>query len=219
MKYYAQGNQDIWVLDLFKDYKNKTYVDVGAMDGITYSNTYLLEKSLEWSGICIEPNKQSFHSLKSIRNSININCAVTNYNGTCKISNDSGPLCHVSESGIEEVECYRLEDILNINNCPSIINYLSIDIEGYEYNVLKDFDFSKYFVQVITLEHNLYCEGDKNKNLLFGLLINNGFIRVVDNAVCLDSSPHVYNQPYEDWYINLKCIDLLNNPISKIQPR
>ena len=43
MKYYAQGNQDIWVLDLFKDYKNKTYVDVGAMDGITYSNSAFFE--------------------------------------------------------------------------------------------------------------------------------------------------------------------------------
>jgi FkbM family methyltransferase len=217
MKYYSQANQDKWVLELFKDYENKNYVDVGAMDGILYSNTYALE-NFRWSGICIEANRNSFNQLNNNRQSINVNCAVTDYNGICKIS-DNGACCHVSEHGTEEIECYRLEDILIKNNCPSIINYLSIDIEGYEYNVLKDFDFSKYFIQVITLEHNLYFEGDKNKNLLFDLLTNNGFTRVVDNALCLDTSPHVYNQPYEDWYINIKCTDLLNNPISKIQPR
>lgn len=218
MEYYSQANQDIWVLELFKNYENKNYVDVGAMDGKTFSNTYPLEKYFGWSGICIEANKHSFESLKICRDSININCAVTDYVGTCKI-NGNGPSCYVSENGDYEIECNTLENILDSVNCPKTINYLSIDIEGYEYNALKDFNFSKYFIQVITLEHNLYIEGNKNKDRLFELLSNNGFIRVIDNAVCLDSTPHVYNQPYEDWYINVKCVDLLNNPRSKIQPR
>ena len=54
----------------------------------------------------------------------------------------------------------------------------------------------------MTVEHNLYCDGNDRKNKLYELLINNGFTRVVEDAPCLDKNPLYYNKPYEDWYIN-----------------
>jgi len=57
-------------------------------------------------------------------------------------------------------------------------------------------------VGLITVEHNLYCDGNDRKNKLYELLTNNGFTRVVEDAPCLDKNPLYYNKPYEDWYIN-----------------
>jgi hypothetical protein len=83
---------------------------------------------------------------------------------------------------------------------------MSIDIEGSEFDVLKNFNFSKWQINMITLEHNLYLNGDFNKNRLYKLLTDNGFERVIEDAVCLDEHPSVFNQPYEDWYINKKIL-------------
>ncbi len=60
---YAQLNQDRNVLNHYNQLKHGYFVDVGAHDGITLSNTYLLEKYYEWSGICIEPLPNQFNKL------------------------------------------------------------------------------------------------------------------------------------------------------------
>ena len=151
------------------------------------------------------------------RESINVHAAVTNYNGTSFADGD-GPCVTISSTGVNEVNCFTLGKLLEDTNAPKEIDYLSIDIEGEEYNVLSCFDFDKWFIKTITLEHNLYVDGPKNKDLLHKLLTEKGFIRVIDNVVCLDRSPHVYNQPYEDWYVNSKCEDILNDVNSRVQP-
>ena len=57
MKYYSQNYQDYWVYTELNNYKNGYFVDIGAANGIFISNTYFLEKNLNWNGICVEPNK------------------------------------------------------------------------------------------------------------------------------------------------------------------
>jgi FkbM family methyltransferase len=200
MTYYSQSKQDEWVFNFYKNKKNGFFIEVGAYDGIQTSNTFFLEKNLEWSGICIEANPHVFSLLRNNRKSLNLNYAVTDYEGECLIDGDK-----VSSIG-EKVKCSTLNKILNENNCPNTIDYLSLDIEGHEFLALKDFDFKKYKIGLITVEHNLYCEGSKRKNLIFNLLSNNGFERVYDNVVCLDSNPEWFNKPYEDWYVNLELL-------------
>ena len=216
--FYSQGNQDKWICEIFKYKKDGFFIDIGAMDGIQYSNSYTLEKFLGWNGICIEPSLISFKSLNSNRKSININAAISNFDGYAYFEGH-GPCVKMTDSGIEKTKVYKLNSLLQEINCRTEIDFLSIDIEGEEENALVDFDFNKYFIKCITIEHNLYCEDSSQKDSLFNLLSSNGFTRVVDNAVCLDKSPHVYNQPYEDWYINSKCLDLLNDDNSKKQPK
>jgi FkbM family methyltransferase len=194
--YYSQSNQDKWVVEFLKFKKNGYFVDLGAYDGIQTSNTYYMENNLGWEGICIEANPSVYQSLIENRKSKNINVALNNYVGECFFTNDK-----ITTTGIK-VPCNTLDNILNENNVPKDIDYLSIDIEGYEYIVLKDFNFKEWNIGLITVEHNLYCDGNERKDNLYQLLTNNGFTRVVEDALCLDKNPLYYNKPYEDWYIN-----------------
>ena len=202
-KFYSQANQDKWVCEILDYKKNGFFIDLGAYDGIQTSNTYYLEKELGWNGICIEANSNVFNSLKVNRTSININAAISNYDGICGFGEDR-------IGGENEVKCFKLNTLLNDLKCPNEIDYLSIDIEGHEFTVFEYFDFNKWNIKLMTVEHNLYCDGPEKKNKLFNLLSNNGFIRVVNDALCLDTNPSYFNQPYEDWYINNIYLSLFN---------
>ena len=200
--YYSQANQDRWVCEILNFKKNGYFVDIGAYDGIQTSNTYTFEKFLNWNGICVEANHSIYNKLIKNRNCTNVFAAVSNNNGVCNFGDDK------INTGNNLVNCYLLEKILIDNNSPKEIDYLSIDVEGHEYDIFKSFNFNNWDIKLITVEHNLYCDGDFNKNRLFELLISNGFTRIVDNAICLDENPDYYHKPYEDWYINNKYLNL-----------
>jgi hypothetical protein len=73
-KYYSQYGQDKFAHEkFFNNKKDGIFVDIGAHDGISYSNTYFFEKHLEWQGICIEPLPKVFEDLTTNRNCICIN--------------------------------------------------------------------------------------------------------------------------------------------------
>jgi FkbM family methyltransferase len=194
--YYSQSNQDKWVVEFFKFKKNGYFIELGAYDGIQTSNTYYMEKNLEWDGLCVEANPSVYQSLIKNRRVKNVNVALTDYVGECFFLNDK-----ISSTGTK-VPCDTLNNILRNNNCPKNIDYLSIDIEGHEYIVLKDFNFNEWNISLMTIEHNLYCDGSDRKDKIYDLLTKNNFTRVVEDAPCLDNNPLWYNKPYEDWYIN-----------------
>lgn len=200
MKFYSQANQDKWVCEFFKYKKDGFFIEIGAYDGIQTSNTYSLEKYLNWNGICIEPELSVFSKLSKNRISKNYNVAITSYDGYCKFKNDKIDIFGYS------IKCNKLNTLLENTNCPKEIDYISIDIEGEEYNVLQCFDFNVWDIKLITIEHNLYLNGPEQKNKLYELLTRNNFIRDVDNALCLDPDPRYYGKPYEDWYINKKYL-------------
>lgn len=196
--FYSQSGQDKWVCDFFNYKKNGYFVEVGAYDGIQTSNTYYLEKELGWNGICIEANLEIFKILKQNRQSNNINVAVSSSKGLCNFNGDRiNTFGHV-------VECDTLNSILYNNSYKQKIDYLSLDIEGMEYEALKSLDFNYWDIQLITVEHNLYCTNDIEKNKIYDLLSSKGFERVVEDVKCLDPNPLYYNKPYEDWYSKIK---------------
>lgn len=174
----SQHGQDEYLeTNIFKGYKNGFYVDVGAHDGISINNTLYFEKNNNWTGINIEPNKKVFDKLVTNRpNNINLNCAVCNNDGETEF------LCNVGYSemlsGIKnnfdhrhlqrlqnenmqmgstteviQVNTKKLETILNECNITHI-NYLSIDVEGAEFEVIKSINFDKAFIDVIGFENN-----------------------------------------------------------------
>lgn len=174
----SQDNQDRFLETyIFKGYKNGIYVDVGAHDGISINNTLYFEKNNNWTGINIEPIRKVFDKLVSNRpNDININCAVCNNDGETeflcnvgytemisgiKANFDTRHLArlqrenmqHGSTTEIIKVNTKRLETILDENNI-SNINYLSIDVEGAEFEVIKSINFDKVFIDVIGFENN-----------------------------------------------------------------
>lgn len=176
--FYSQDNQDKYLeTNIFKGYKNGFYVDVGAHDGISINNTLYFEKNNNWSGINIEPIKTVFDKLVINRsNNINLNCAVCNNDGEtdflCNIGytemisgiKDSFDMRHLhrlqnenkkhgSITEVIKVETKKLETILHENDI-SHINYLSIDVEGAEFEVIKSINFDKVFIDVIGFENN-----------------------------------------------------------------
>ena len=81
--YKSQLGQDRFIDRHYKEKTNGVYLDIGAHNGLDYSNTYFLEKYRGWSGILIEPMDSEFKALKQNRSSDNFffNCAVGDYNG------------------------------------------------------------------------------------------------------------------------------------------
>ena len=79
--FYSQAGQDQWILEKTNSKRRGYFVDIGAYDGINYSNTLYLEKNLNWSGICIEPDVKTYESLIINRNCICENLAVNGFKG------------------------------------------------------------------------------------------------------------------------------------------
>ena len=79
-----------------------------------------------------------------------------------------------------------MNDFLIKYNAPNVVDYLSIDTEGSEYAILENFNFNKYKFRVITVEHNY----TKNRQKIFDLLTNNGYLRKYEELSMFD-----------DWYV------------------
>jgi FkbM family methyltransferase len=174
----SQDNQDKYLeTNIFKGYKNGFFVDVGAHDGVSINNTLYFDKYNNWTGINIEPIKSVYDRLVSNRpNNINLNCAVCNKDGETEFLCNTGYTEMIS--GIKDtfdqrhlqrlenenrqmgsttqvitVNTKKLETICDEHNI-SHIHYLSIDVEGAEFEVIKSINFDKVFIDVIGFENN-----------------------------------------------------------------
>jgi len=190
--YYSQNGQDKWIVEnLFPDKKFGVFVDIGAHDGITFSNTFFLEQKLGWTGLAVEPIPEVYERLKRNRQCNTIQGCVGDEHGKArfrKISGYSEMLSglvdkyhpdhlkrikrefklHNGEFREIEVTCYMLNELLESHKLYKI-DYLSIDVEGAEYDVLKGLDFERFHISVIGVE-NPYKDYRIPK-----LLINTGF--------------------------------------------
>jgi FkbM family methyltransferase len=184
---YSQLGQDIEVLKVFNHKKNGFFIEVGALDGIHLSNTYILEKNYDWKGICIEPVPSKYIELCRNRN-CNLSDKAVYHTSNMVVNFD---VCNLGEqiSGISDhIDCHRdkvdqdkttiqkttitLTDLLKEFNAPTYIDYMSLDTEGSELEILKGFDFSKYIIGLIDVEHN-YIEPRRTQ--LRDLLTSNGY--------------------------------------------
>lgn len=198
----SQLSQDLFVLQCLQSKRAGFFVEFGAADGINLSNSYLLEKEYEWKGIVAEPAKIWQQKLKENRNCIIENKCIWKKSGVFLPFIETNlpelsTINHFSDSDYQrdkrkdkityEVETLSLNDLLLIHNAPFEIDYLSIDTEGSESEILQSFDFSKYHIKIVTVEHNYTSERQK----IFHLLISKGFKRVFETISLFD-----------DWYIN-----------------
>lgn len=207
MDKYSQLGQDIWILENTNYMTNGFFIDIGAYDGITISNTYLLEKQFNWNGICVEPSS-AFNQLKINRQSILENICIYSKSNTFVEFHET--LNNLELSGIknsfkpDDHEQYRsnnynvykiitisLTDLCIKHNCPDIMDYLSIDTEGSELKILIGHNFNKYRFRYITVEHN--------KNINYRKKINRFLI---DNGYILDNSRQNLEEKdiFDDWY-------------------
>ena len=178
--YNSQELQDKFLQEfVFRSFKKGFFVDVGAHNGVKFNNTKYFEDEHEWTGINFEPHSVYFKELNENRpNNINLNYAISDVEGELNFYENIGYGNMISglvdtyneqhlkrlkdcqdnkgcQTKIVKVKTKLLSDILqqyNVNN----INYLSIDVEGAEFNVIKSIDFDKVFIDVIGFENNNY---------------------------------------------------------------
>jgi len=198
----SQLDQDLFVAYAFQGKTDGFFVEFGATNGVDLSNTYLLENQFNWKGILAEPGKTWHEDLYKNRScKIDAKC-VYNISGETIVFADSvePELSTISKfvdcdahsnvrknSDHYEVETITLNDLLEAHGAPREIDYLSIDTEGSELEILSAFDFSHYDISIITVEHNY----TKSRGKIHDLLSGNGFKRVFEE----------YSQ-FDDWYVN-----------------
>ena len=191
---FSQLGQDLEVIKFYNNKENGFFIEIGASDGIILSNTYLLEKEYKWKGICCEPIPKNFTNLvKNRPNSICYDKAVYNTSGLTvmfDIANNADLLSGISshidchKTSVDEnketiqIQTISLLDVLNNANAPLFIEYMSLDTEGSEFEILKNFDFEKYTFGLIDIEHN-YCEPRRTE--IKNLLLSKGYIYKGEN--------------------------------------
>jgi len=202
----SQAQQDLWVCEMLNNKQGGFFVDIGAHDGSFLSNTFMLESCLYWSGICIEAEEARYKKLSESRKSKNINLAVRNYKGFCTFNEaetnpslDDGFVDLENKSG--DVPCDTIGNILKENGAPKDIDYISLDIEGLEYEVLSSFPFDEWNVNLWTIEHNLYIDGPENKEKIKKIMLENGYECLKENVLAPTSNGLV---PFEDWFAKTK---------------
>lgn len=212
---YSQGGQDIYVTRILKEKRDGYFIEIGANNGYTMSNTYLLEKNYGWKGICIEPTPYKIHELKNNRpNAICLETSVFSESNleldfTMTVIDILNVLTEYAEIAVDflnqsgqiiKVKTKTLTDILNENNAPENIDYLSIDTNGSEYKVLEGIDFTKYKFNVITVKNSLI---EERQNRIKEILTSNGYSKqqtviMVDN---ISDDIYVPNSIYIEDYI------------------
>jgi FkbM family methyltransferase len=199
----SQIRQDLMVLSTLDFKKNGFFVEFGATNGIDLSNTHLLEKHFGWRGILAEPAMIWHQDLLKNRNCfIEKSCVwsqsgsilsfnevdipevstITQFNGVDEHSNSRESGTHYAVSTIS------LNDLLEKYNAPVDIDFLSIDTEGSEFEILNALNFSKYNIKIICCEHNHTSMREK----IYSLLISHGYIRKYEDHSMMD-----------DWFFKL----------------
>lgn len=174
--YFSQYCQDKFLNEVvFFNKRHGFFIDIGAHDGLLFSNSLFFESYRNWEGICVEPNPIVFNKLISNRKSVNLNVCIGSENKKVKFTQIEG----YSEmlSGITEK--YDDRHIERINNDLLIkggkkqeiqvsmitldsleelknkkIDFISIDTEGNEYDIVHSIDFDMLDIKSLVIENN-----------------------------------------------------------------
>ena len=197
----SQLRQDLFALSQTGFKRGGYFVEFGATDGRTLSNTFLLEEKFGWLGILAEPGLKWHDELRSNRKAeLDFSC-VWQESGQRLMFNEveQGEFStidtysdkdlhawHRRKGNKYQVDTISLEDLLKKHSAPNLIDYLSIDTEGSEFEIIENFDFNRYTFRVITCEHNF----SENREKVFALLTRNGYERVLTEF-----------SKWDDWYV------------------
>ena len=182
---YTTDGQDMWVTRVvFPDVEDGYYVDVGSADGVSQSNTKILDDN-GWEGICIDPFPTGMETRTA-----KVFTEVVDSEGGREIEfRGSGFIGGIDEyidhtkdwneqkaASVTVLTTTTLDDILERADAPQYIHYMSLDIEGAELEALKGLSFSKYKVGSLTIEHNWE---EPKRTQIRSLLESKGYRRVL----------------------------------------
>ena len=176
MNYYSQTNQDRRLSELLGPKTQGYFIDIGAHDGVTYSNTYGFEQ-LGWDGVCVEPHPASYAKCKEARKCQVVNACISNATKPVQFMQVDGapemlsgiaefyPQAHKDRishecrvdggtTTIVTIDSYTFDDMAEKYKVPNEIDFISIDTEGSELAIVKSINFNKYKIKYFTIENN-----------------------------------------------------------------
>ena len=151
---HSQQKEDEILYNKFLNYPSGFYIELGAMDGITYSNTKFFEETLGWKGILIEPTNQYHTLIRTRPNNFNFNYTVSEIEGDIDFlgSDALGGIVssmhddHKFGWGLNTLTPYKVKSKPFYEIIKDIdikkVDLFSIDVEGGELGVLKTFDWN-----------------------------------------------------------------------------
>jgi FkbM family methyltransferase len=178
------------------------FVEFGATDGVNLSNTLFLETELNFAGILAEPARVWHKSLKQNRKALlDFRCVASdsgNYLDFWEASHHEYSTIYSFKSGdhlsmerrsgkLYAVETVTLLNLLFEHSAPKLIHYFSIDTEGSEFEILKDFNFERWRFDFVSVEHN-YME---NRSKIQKLMEDNNYQQILPELSI-----------HDDWYIH-----------------
>lgn len=175
---HAQNLQDLLILILTNRKKKGFFVEFGACDGVEFSNTFLLESQYKWNGILSEPLDDWHQQLSKNRIAKIEKKALWSHSGEKLViaKGKSKGLTSVKRLNKYElfnlwqrqkVDSISLNDLLLVHKAPKIIDFVSVDTEGTEYEILKEFNFKNWQVNFFCIEHNYSENRSKIRDLMF----------------------------------------------------
>lgn len=197
---YSELNQDL--IPLILSGRQGYFVEFGACDGKIASNTFLLETDYGWHGLLSEPariwhknliaNRKSKIDSRAVYKASNLklNFIETYQPSLSTLQSVEQMDLHTSnriDKEIYSVDSVSLLDLLCEHQCPKHIEYLSIDTEGSEFEILENFDFNEFSFTFINVEHN-FTDSEIRVEML---LTSKGYDRVLREISGGDA-----------WYIN-----------------
>jgi len=176
VKFFSQVGQDRFLLEhFFRGKRGGVFLDIGAYDGETFSNSLFFERSMGWSGLCVEPMPSAFAKCAAMRKAICENVCLSDFEGEADFleADQGGPIekmysglptyfdpRHVQRIKAEtksqttrRVPVTTLAALLNKHSLFDI-DFCSLDVEGAELPILSTFDPERFRIGVLTIENN-----------------------------------------------------------------
>jgi len=210
---FSQLLQDLFASFIINKNFDNTFLEFGATDGKSLSNTYTLENELQWTGTLAEPDVQWLDSLKKNRPKANIitKCVwkksgekmnffssnigeystLDNFRYSEKDFLPENTYARNKNGKNFEVETISLNEVIKNEFNDVSPSYISVDTEGSEFEILNAFNFSKYHPVVFTVEHNF----TELQNKIDKLMFQNGYLRVFRHLTVFDA-----------WYVSSKAM-------------
>lgn len=177
MHYYGQYQQDKYLDEnIFKGKEKGVFLDLGAYDGMTISNTWFFERYRQWEGLCVEPLPSAFGKLKANRRCYCLNACISGHRGKAlfqKVEGNAEVLSGIYEFlhpihkeriqrenqggrlELVEIDCYTMNDLFDMYPFEKV-DFCSLDIEGGELEALKAVNFAKCRIDFLLVENNYY---------------------------------------------------------------
>jgi FkbM family methyltransferase len=215
---HSQLSQDLLAGWLFSDEKG-FFCEVGGGDGVLYSNSYYLEKR-GWTGVILEPSKRNLAKILKVRScevssraAWSVSGLTMEFRETENLELSTFEQFVDGDNNLEDRRKYlskspvtttTLTEVLSNFGAPKFFEYLSVDTEGSEMEVLQGLDFNLYKPILITIEHNF----TPSRIHIHEFLTKKGYQRVF-----MEFSRH------DDWYISEQKMALMNEDINSLIPK